>query len=93
MDFLYDMGVLLKDFGEYVQRTTEQLRVASYEAAQRLDRTNIYLQSPKTSKEPLAKQIMHRDGTTNALICLLRCVEPCISYDIRRDRGTKKLIL
>ena len=23
MNFLYDMGILLKDFGEYVQRTTE----------------------------------------------------------------------
>jgi len=93
MNFLYDMGVLLKDFGEYVQRTTNQLREASCKAAQRLNRPNIYLQSPKTSKELLAKQIMQRDGITDGLICLLRCVEPCISYDIRRDRGTKKLIL
>ncbi len=93
MNFLYDTGVLLKDFGEYVQRTTEQLRVASYEVAQRLDRPNIYLQSPKRSKELLAKQIMHKDKITDGLICLLRCVEPCISYKIRRDRNTKKLIL
>jgi len=93
MNFLYDMGVLLKDFGEYVQRTTEQLRVASYEVAQCRDRPNIYLQSPKRSKELLAKQIMHKDKITDGLICLLRCVEPCISYKIRRDRNTKKLIL
>ncbi len=93
MNFLYDMGVLLKDLGEYVQRTTEQLRVASCEAAQRLDRPNIYLQSPKTSKEQLAKKIMHKDKITDGLICLLRCVEPCISYKIRRDRSTKKLVL
>jgi len=93
MNFLYGMGVLLKDFGEYVERTTEQLRVASYEVAQRLERPNIYLQSPKRSKELLAKQIMHKDKITDGLICLLRCVEPCISYKTRGDRNTKKLIL
>ena len=93
MNFLYDMGVLLKDFGEYVQRTTEQLREASSEAAQRLNRPNIYLPSPKTSKELLAKQIMQKDNITDGLICLLRCVEPCISYKIRGERSTKKLIL
>ncbi len=36
---------------------------------------------------------MHKDRITDGLICLLRCVEPCISYDIRRDCSTKKLIL
>ncbi len=41
----------------------------------------------------VVKQIMHKDIITDGLICLLRYVEPCISYDIRRDRNTKKLIL
>jgi len=93
MNFLYDMGILLKDFGEYVQKTTEQLREASYEAAQRLNRPNIYLPSPKTSKELLAKQILHKDNITDGLVCIIRCVEPCISYQVRGERSTQKLLL
>jgi len=38
MDFLWRIGVLLKDFGTYVEKTTEQLKAASLETARRLDR-------------------------------------------------------
>ena len=93
MNFLCDMGVLLKDFGNYVQETTNRLREASCEAARRLDRPIIYLPSSNTRKELVARKIMHKDGITDGLICLLSCVEPCMSYDIRRDRSSKKLIL
>ena len=93
MNFLYDMGVLLKDFGNYVQEITNRLREASCEAARRLDRPVIYLPSSSTRKELVARKIMQKDDITDGLICLLRCVEPCMNYDIRRDRSSKKLIL
>lgn len=38
MSFLSRMGVLLKDFGGYVQRTSERLKAASCEMARRLER-------------------------------------------------------
>lgn len=38
MSFLSRMGVLLKDFGAYVQKTSERLKEASCEAARRLER-------------------------------------------------------
>ncbi|MBA7683907.1 hypothetical protein ES703_92293 [subsurface metagenome] len=93
MSFLYDMGVLLKDFGEYVQKTSAQLKEASCEIAERLERSNIYLESSKTNKEQLAKKIMDKDKLTAGLICLLRCVEPCISYKTGWDNDSKNLIL
>jgi len=93
MSFLYENNVLLKDFGLYVERTTQKLREASYETAERLSRPNIYLSSSRIRKESLAKQIMQRDGITDGLICLLRCLEPCLSYKIRPDRESKKLVL
>lgn len=93
MNLLYDMGVLLKDFNVYVERTTKLLREASAEEARRLNRPVIYLASSKTRKELIARKIMKQDGVTDGLICLLSCVEPCISYAIQRDREKKKLVL
>ena len=91
--FLYDMDVLLKDFSSYVESTTKLLREASVEEAGRLKRPIIYLASSQPRKELIAKKIMRQDGITDGLICVLSCVEPCISYNIRRDRQSKKLLL
>ena len=93
MGFLYGVGVLLKDFGDYAERTTKRLKESSLEAARRLDRTIKYLPSSKTKKLPLAKKIAKRDCITDGLICVLSCVEPCISYKVFRDRDSKKLVL
>jgi hypothetical protein len=41
----------------------------------------------------LAGQIAQADGITQGLIAVLTCVEPCMSYEIRRDRDKKKLVL
>ena len=91
--FLYDMEVLLKDFSSYVESTTKLLREASTEEARRLNRPIIYLASSQPRKELIARKIRSRDGITDGLICVLSCVEPCISYYIRRDRQSKKLLL
>lgn len=83
MNFLYEVGVLLKEFGGYVERTTKHLRTACYEKARQLERPVIYLPSSQPSKEAQARQIATRDGVSEGLICLLSCVEPCLSYEIR----------
>jgi len=93
MGFLSAMGVLLKDFGEYVERVTKQLKEASVAEAERLGRPMRYLQSSRTAKEPIARKIAEGDGIEQGLICILSCVEPCMSYEIRRDRESKKLVL
>ena len=42
----------------------------------------------RRSKEELAQELAQRDGVTQGLICVLRGVEPCISFAIRRaDHG------
>jgi hypothetical protein len=93
MSFLSRMGVLLKDFGGYVQKTSERLKAASCEAARRLERPIVYLPSAQTRKEDMARQIAQRDRIREGLICILTCVEPCRSYEVHRDRSQKKLVL
>jgi len=93
MNFLCEKEVLLKDFGSYAQEVSEQLKEASQQEAGRLGRANRYLESSRTRKEPLARGIAKKEGIEEGLICLLRVVEPCMSYDIYRDRQAQRLEL
>ncbi|MGC8628408.1 MAG: hypothetical protein ACP5VR_12830, partial [Acidimicrobiales bacterium] len=50
-----------------------------------------YTKSRGKSKEDLAREAMAKDGVVAGLVCVLAAVEPCTSFDIFRDRGTKHL--
>jgi hypothetical protein len=93
MGFLSHRGVLLKDFGSYVEQTTERLRKASCAAAQRLGRPVRYLPSAQTRKEDVARQMAAADRIEEGLIGVLTCVEPCMSFEVRRDPTQKRLVL
>lgn len=85
--------VLLKHFGEFANRQTEILKKASLEAAERLRRPIIYLASPRISKEDTARGIADRDGITEGLICVLKAMEQCQSFEIHRNRKARMLEL
>lgn len=94
--FLAQQQVLLKDFGAYVQTTTEALKAHLEELARTANRPLIYLAKPSTartgnSKEDQARAIAARDGITEGLICVFSVVEPCRAFGIRRNRTTHKL--
>jgi hypothetical protein len=91
--WLWDQQVLLKEFGAYAETLTERLKQASCQEAQRQSRPVLYLASSHTDKEALAREIAERDRIREGLIAVLRCVEPCSSYEIYRNRDTKRLEL
>lgn len=91
MDYLNRTGILLKEFGGFVEKKSNELKAASLEAAKRLDRPVIYLPSPKESKEDKAREIANRDHIEHGLICVLTSVEPCQTYEIYRN-AEKKII-
>lgn len=87
------LGILLKDFKGYALGVSEQLKTASLEAALAVGRPVKYLPDPSVRKEDVARQIAQADGLQRGLICVLTAVEPCRSFDIRRDRQSRKLVL
>ena len=93
MDFLYNKKVLLKEFGSFAQEATERLKEASCEKAKQEGRPIEYLASSQVNKEEVALEIARRDEVKEGLIAVLSCVEPCMSYDIHRDRERKQLEL
>jgi hypothetical protein len=91
--YLHANDVLLKNFGSHVERVSRQLKDASQNEAKQLGRPITYLNSSQVSKEQIAREILAKDGIREGLICVLTCVEPCWSFEIHRNRQTKKLEL
>jgi hypothetical protein len=91
--YLWAMQVLLKDFASHAEAVTQQLRKASEAQARNTGRPILYLPSSAISKEDCARAIARQDGIEQGLICILTAVEPCLSYDIIRDREAKHLHL
>jgi len=92
MDYcLAFLGVLLKDFGQYVLQVTTRLKEASLALARASGRPIQYLASSQVRKDDLARQIAARDHLAAGLICVLTCVEPCQTFEIHRHRESKRL--
>jgi hypothetical protein len=87
------LGVRLKDFKEYAQSASEQIKSASLESAASLGRPVRYLSDPSIRKEEVARKIAAEDGITQGLIGVLTAVEPCWSFHIHRNREEKRLEL
>ncbi len=91
--FLYSQPVLFKDFGVYAESLSQRIIDQAKVSASKLGRPYQYLQSSKESKEELAREIMEQDGIREGLICVFACVEPCQSFDLKKDAQAKQLKL
>jgi hypothetical protein len=91
--FLGQQHILFKDFGEYVHDATTRVKQASEAVATAQGRPVVYLPRPSVDKEAMARAIAARDGITAGLICTLKSVELCWSFDLHRNRATQHLDL
>jgi len=91
--YLAYMGVLLKHFGEWSMSLTARIRQASEAIAAQTGRPLHYVGSSAVRKEDFARSIAQRDGIHHGLICVLTAVEPCMSFDVRRNRERKRIEL
>ena len=71
--------------------TSERVKAAAFAEAKRLSRPVEYLESPKTSKEDLAKKLLARHPLAEpGLVCLFKAVEPCMSFEYHRSKDLKE---
>jgi hypothetical protein len=94
--FLDGQGVLLKEFGPYVERATAAVKAHAAKVAAEAGRPFTYLQSATTkasgqSKEDLARAIAARDGITQGLVCVFSVLENCFSFEVRGNRASQRL--
>ena len=72
---------------------SERVKTAALRCVQESGRRTQYLQSSKDNKEAIARSIAQQDHITEGPVCALTCVEPCLGFDIHRNRETKRLEL
>jgi hypothetical protein len=93
MGYLWHKQVPLTGFGKHAEQLTKRIKEASLAEALHLQRPVQYLTSSKTDKKTLGEQIAYRDGVEKGLICVLSCVEPCLSFEVGPNAEEKKLEL
>lgn len=91
--YLWLAKVLLKDFRGWAQSLTERVREATEVLANTAGRPIRYLASSQQRKEDLACEIAAADGIREGLICVLTCVEPCLTFRVGPNAQTKRLEL
>src|SRR5260370_13437619 len=91
--YLYSCKVLIKDFAKFAKELTDRIRKVAYGHFERLGVPIRYVADSSLSKEDLARELSHKEGITTGPICLLACVEPCLSFQLRGDRQAKQLRL
>lgn len=94
--FLWSQGVPLTGFATWAKKATDTLCRHAQHLADEAGRPVVYLERNTTrntgqTKEDVARAIAERDAVTEGLVCVLRCIEPCMSFDLRRNHATHRL--
>jgi len=93
MSYSWANQVRLTEFGGHVLRVSERLKQMCRAKAEAAGRPVRYLASAAESKEELARGIAAREGIQQGLVCALSCVEPCQTFEVYRNRETRRLEL
>ncbi len=90
--FLSRQGVLLKDYGHYLEQVSATLKAHAQAVAQAAGRPFIYLKhSGGPRKDERARALAAQDGLTDGLIFVFSTVEACSSFAARRDPKTQRV--
>lgn len=91
--FLRQAGILMKDFGDYAEQWTEELKQQLYAQVDHWQRPRLYRATTKEQLPALALQIAERDHLTVGPVVLFSRLEACPSYEVRGNRATHRLEL
>lgn len=86
MMWLYQLGVLLKNFGAWSKACAADLKAHSLTLAQAVGQSAvIYLRDSSARKDELARAQAQARGITDGLIGVWSALEPCTTYHVRGD--------
>ena len=89
--YLWANRIPFKDFHAHSQAVTARLIEASQQHAVASGREIRYLPCSSACKEDSARAIAARDASGEGLICVLRAVEPCLSFQINKSKQSGRL--
>ena len=78
--------VLYKNFKSYAAEVTDRVLESSLVGeAKKADRFR-YLNSSKTDKEAVARELAAEHHIQSGLVCVLQCIEPCWTFDTAKTK-------
>lgn len=89
--FLSEENILLKDYGDYAQKVTADIKQHVSLYTESLSRPLVYLNSPKISKEETARKCLEDSPVEEGLICTISTVELCNAFSVISNQQTHKL--
>jgi hypothetical protein len=89
--YLWANRIPFKHFQEHSTEVTRRLVEASQRQAEVEKRPIVYLKCSSASKEEAVRDIRKSHPVAEGLICILRCVEPCMSFQINKNYRTRLL--
>jgi hypothetical protein len=93
MGYLWQKQVRLKEFKEFAENLTQQVRREGEALAKAAGRSVTHLRGYHAEKDEMARAVARRDGVGQGLIGLWTCTESCLTYFLRRDAQKKELAL
>jgi len=89
--FLEAAKVRLLEFGDFAKRMSDRVKDAALAEATLNGRPVRYLASSATSKEEVARRLLAEHPLeTPGLVCTLKAVEPCMSFEYHRSADPKE---
>lgn len=89
---LFRKDILIKDFGKFVEQQSQRIKQHAETVAGKLGRPFEFISDRRIRKEDYAREIAERDGITQGLVCVLRALEPCQSFQVRPGEGRPRLV-
>ena len=90
--YLWQNQILFKDYARHVKKVSEQIKQASLSRYKEQDLPVIFLRSPRTDKEALARQVAAQNKIRQGPVCAISSLEPSPTFEhrgidiIRRER-------
>jgi len=84
-------GLRIKDFKPFVLKHSARIKEHAESIAARANRPFHYVNG-RLRKDDFARQIAEDDGITQGLVCVLRVLEPCQSFQMIPGEGRPRLV-
>jgi DNA-binding HxlR family transcriptional regulator len=92
--FLHHIArVQLKDFADYSTSTSRRLCQGIEARARQQGIEPHYVEFSSTSKEKIAAKLAKKAGRSDGLIAVLKALEPCSTFEVRKDHDLDRLAL
>jgi len=89
--FIGRQGLRIKDFGNFVNRSSDRIKQHAKDMAERAGRPYLYLDGP-IRKEDRVQAMLRRDPVIQGLVCILAAVEACQSFKLAYGEGRPRIV-